>query len=465
MLEFLYILGGCIVGYVVTSQFLKNKKDSNEKEEVVDFEKQLEIKDHDHDLEIKNLNEKNDIHINNLENFHKETLANLKTNHTNNVAQIKAHHEQQINQINNHHQKEINQLNVTIEENKGNKDFFVKEIGKNLKLDVATIVKEANLDTAKFTKQKIAPDIKSIEQAKNKMQEGLTYMNNLSIQTNSLQKEITTLSKVFDSNPHARGEYGQENLRNILERNGMRINVDFVEQKNFKRDEKDFFPDYTIYLPKNESLVADAKAPIKDFKFAMETNDKKEQKEFLKKHAKAVRTYVNQLSSKAYWDDIKSFSPQMVIMYLPADHFLSEAMKIDPEIQQDAMRKKILICTPSSIFAVIKAVQATWNSHTTNENTKKIIEIFKDALGSIATLGVHMGKLQRSISTVGIDFNKVVSSYNSNLIPKAKKIKNYGVDSGKQPIEIIDETKLINKDLKILTKRDLDDPKIMKQVV
>ena len=155
----------------------------------------------------------------------------------------------------------------------------------------------------------------------------------------------------------------------------------------------------------------------------------------------------------------------MVIMYLPADHFLSEAMKIDPEIQQDAMRKKILICTPSSIFAVIKAVQATWNSHTTNENTKKIIEIFKDALGSIATLGVHMGKLQRSISTVGIDFNKVVSSYNSNLIPKAKKIKNYGVDSGKQPIEIIDETKLINKDLKILTKRDLDNPKIMKQVV
>ncbi len=465
MLEFLYIIGGCIAGYAVALQFLKNKYSANNGAEVAELNKQLELKDLDHALEIEKINTVNDLNTTNIKNLHVETVTNLETNHSNNVQQIESHYKDKLDQIGFHHKKETTQLNSIIEEKKGDKDFFVKEIGKNLKVDVAEIVKEANDDTVKFAKQKIAPDIKNIEQAKSKMEEFITFMSNTSIQTTSLQKEITTLSKVFDSNPHARGEYGQESLRNILERNGMTVNNDFAEQKFFKRDEKDFFPDYTIYLPKNETLVADAKAPIKDFKFAMETNDKKEQKEFLKKHAKAVRTYVNQLSSKAYWDNIKSISPQLVIMYLPADHFLSEAMKIDPEIQQDAMRKKVLICTPSSIFAIIKAVQATWNSHNTNENTKKIIEIFRDALGSIATLGVHMSKLQRSSSSVSTDFNKVASSYNGNLIPKAIKIKSYGVDSGKQPIEIINETKLVNKKLKILTKKDLEDPMIMKQVV
>lgn len=481
MLELLYLIGGSIAGYVIAFQFLKNKFSSNNDVEIIELKKQIDLEKQEYLSELKKINEINAINTENINHLHEKEIENLneqivklkndqeketdslEKNYNTNIASKETSHNNYVKQMESHHTKEIDQLNSFIEKIKKEPEFYIKEIGKSLKIDVTNIVKEANGDTLKFAKQTLAPEFKNIEKAKSKIEE---LANTSYIQTSSLQKEIITLSKAFDSNPHTRGEYGQESLRNMLERNGMIINIDFAEQQNMQRDEKELFPDFTIYLPKNETLVADAKAPIKNFKFAMEAEEgSKEQKEQLKKHAKAVRTYMNQLSSKAYWDNIKSISPQMVIMYLPADHFLSEACKLDPDIQQDAMKKNVLICTPISIFSVIKAIQASWNSYNTNENTKKIIEIFKDALGSIATLGVHMSKLQRSINTVSTDFGKVASSYNGNLIPKAKKIQDYGVDSGKQRLEMVNETKLIDKEIKLLTEKDLKNPTIMKEVV
>ena len=459
----LFIIGGASVGYFIAIHKLKNKySDHNELTTEINNlnniiqQKEFEINNNkeSHDKEVTGLKAQ----IINIQNSSEKDIELLKTNHKGFLEQQEIFYEDKLSQQEIHYEDKIK-----------SSEEIVKVIDNKLKLNVSGIIKEANKDTLGFTKQHLKPEFNKIENTHKELNQLVKTVEKVGTKvelgTNSVEQELRTLQKVFDNSPNARGEFGQESLRNLLERNGMVKNIDFEEQKSFKRDEKTHIPDVFIFLPFNKTLPADAKAPIYHIKQAVETATKTEKKEFLKKHAKATRSYMKELSSKAYWDNIKSKGPQFVIMYLPRDQYLEYALEFDPNLLKDAYSNKVLICTPSSMFGVVKTIQHLWAGYQVNENAKKIMEVGRDMLAANATLGEHFSKLIRSAGSLCNNINDAIGSYNHNVIPKGMKMKSLGVESGKKSIEVIDEVNVPIKTPRLITNKDLKGQKIIKQVV
>ena len=275
----------------------------------------------------------------------------------------------------NHHQESIDQLNSVIKEKNDDKENIVKNLTKDFKVSATEVIKEINKDTQDFSKRTFTEDKKVIEEFGNKMENFKKVVDTYELSVNSshksLEKDLKALSKAFDSSPNIRGEFGQENLRNLLESFGLIEHIDFLDQDDFYRDEEKLIPDCIYRIPNNRNLAIDAKAPMFHYKAAMETEDNKISEDFLKKHAAAVRQHMKKLSEKAYWDRIKSHSPQYVIMYIPGEHFYFTALRFDHKLLTDAFRSNVIISCPSLLFGHIKIAANMWSHHNADENIKK----------------------------------------------------------------------------------------------
>lgn len=262
-----------------------------------------------------------------------------------------------------------------------------------------------------------------------------------------LKTETSTLSKALRL-PAAKGRWGEVQLRRLVELAGMLPHCDFIEQAQVENvaGEK-FRPDMIIYLPDDKQIVLDSKVPIKSYLEAQEAQSDAQQMLSLKMYAKNLRLHVKELSGKAYWQQFGK-TPEFVILFLPADPFLSTALEVDPTLMEDAFSQNIVIATPATLMAILLSMAYGWQQATMAERVQDIRKIAQEFYQKFSLLGAELEKLGRQLRLGVGSYNKSVGVLNDTLQPLAKKLsENIGKDPGAVEKTNIIETVVKEKSL------------------
>jgi len=211
----------------------------------------------------------------------------------------------------------------------------------------------------------------------------------------ALQRETRNLVTAL-RRPEVRGQWGEMTLRRLAELAGMVEHCDFVEQVHVAGEDGALRPDMIVNMPDGRQLVVDVKTPLDAYLSAVEAATDEARDAAIKRHAQAVVERVRALSSKAYWSQFER-SPDFVVLFIPGDQFLSAALGEIPTLLEDAIRQHVIIATPSSFVALLKAVAYGWRQNLLAENAARIQELAEDLYKRLAKFGEHMTKIGRSL--------------------------------------------------------------------
>lgn len=254
-----------------------------------------------------------------------------------------------------------------------------------------------------------------------------------------LRRETQTLSQAL-ARPQVRGSYGEVTLRRIIELAGMTAHVDFVEQAQQDSGRR---PDVVVRLPENRVLPIDAKAPLQKYSDAYRESDPERQKALLREFAGSVRSMITDLSRKEYWAGFASEnSLDFVVMFVPGDQFLNAALEQDPELMDYALQKKVLLATPSSLMAILRAVAYGWNQQKVAENAERIRDLGYQLCERVAVFSEHMAALGKSLGGSVGRFNQMVGSWESRVLPTTGKFRELGIDSHKKNADVQELTQI-----------------------
>ena len=237
--------------------------------------------------------------------------------------------------------------------------------------------------------------------------------------------------------PNVRGRWGELTLRRVAELTGMSEHCDFEEQATIDAEGGQLRPDMTIHLPKDVVIPVDAKAPLDAYLDAIAATTEDERRRHFKKHAAAVRERMKTLSLKEYGGQFTN-TPDVTVMFLPSDAFLSAALENDSSILEDAMAKKVVIATPVSLFCLLKSVALGWQQEDIAKNARVISDLGKDLYARIRTLWSHVNDLREGLIDAVDAFDSVVGSLESRVLPGARKFKELGATTGPD-IEMIEQ--------------------------
>jgi DNA recombination protein RmuC len=205
---------------------------------------------------------------------------------------------------------------------------------------------------------------------------------------------------------------------------------DFEEQASVDGDEGRLRPDMVVNLPNGRQLVVDVKTPLDAYLNAVEADTEAERDAALKRHADNVRQRVAELSRKSYWSQFET-SPEFVILFIPGDQFLSEALRRQQDLIEHALHQKVILATPTSLVALLKAVAYGWRQVALEENAKKIQAAGEDLYGRLAAFSGHLAKLGRQLGSSVDSYNEAVGSLERRVLPGARKFREMGVTSKK----------------------------------
>jgi DNA recombination protein RmuC len=231
--------------------------------------------------------------------------------------------------------------------------------------------------------------------------------------------------------PEVRGQWGELTLRRLAELAGMVEHCDFFEQQQVSGEEGQLRPDMIVRMPDSRDIVVDAKTPLDGYLSAVEANDDATRDSELLRHARKVRERVRELSGKAYWSQF-SHAPDFVVMFIPGDQFLSAALDKDKALLEDALRQKVILATPTSLVALLRAVAYGWRQEVLAENADKIRELGEELYNRLATFGQYLGKLGNSLNSSVNHYNKAISSFDARVIPGARKFSEMGISTKKE---------------------------------
>jgi DNA recombination protein RmuC len=231
--------------------------------------------------------------------------------------------------------------------------------------------------------------------------------------------------------PEVRGRWGEITLRRLVELAGMVEHCDFVEQVHTVSDGKIIRPDMVVRMPDHRELVVDVKTPLDAYLTAAEAPDDAQRQLGLERHAKNVRAHIRMLASKAYWQQFEQ-SPEFVILFIPGDQFLSAALNEEPDLIEYALSKQIILATPTSFVALLKAVAYGWRQLSLADNAKEIRVLAEDLYGRLATFVTHMNNVGRQLGRSVENYNKAVGSLERSVLPGARKFVELGVHAKKE---------------------------------
>ncbi len=279
------------------------------------------------------------------------------------------------------------------------------------------------------TLKKFEENVRKLEETRVGAYEGIKeHIKNLSEAQQRWQVEAANLSKAM-RNPNARGRWGEIQLRRVVEMAGMQEHCDFQEQPTFAGADGMLRPDMLVRLPGRRQVVVDAKAPLMAYLEAVECQDDEQGLIKLKQHAQHIRNHVAALAKKSYWDQFDQ-APEFVILFLPGEIFFNAAVSHDPELIQSAIEQRVLLSTPTTLIALLKAIAFGWRQEKLEENSLEISRIGKELYERISIVGSHMARVGGSLGSAVKAYNDAVGSLESRLLVSARRLKDCGVASG-----------------------------------
>ena len=302
---------------------------------------------------------------------------------------------------------------------RSNNDEFLKRAGDTLVKPVAESLKD------------VRDKISELEQTRASAYGSLSeQLKSLALAQASLQTETTKLSTSLSTTKTA-GTWGELQLRRVVELAGMVEHCDFTEQES-AGDQR---PDLVVNLPYGQRIVVDAKAPTDAYREAAGATAPKVRAAKLAEHAAKVRSHVDALVAKAYWEQFQP-SPEFVVLFLPGDQFLAAALEADPALLDRAIRGRVLPVTPSTLVALLKAAAYGWRQESVSKNAEEISDLGRQLYDRIATYLEHFEKVGHGLETATKSYNAAVGSLEGALIPGARKFAELGARGSKELPEI-----------------------------
>jgi DNA recombination protein RmuC len=246
----------------------------------------------------------------------------------------------------------------------------------------------------------------------------------------NLQSETRSLVQAL-RRPEVRGQWGELTLKRLAELAGMVEHCDFYEQESVQTSDGRQRPDMIVRLPGGREIVVDVKTPLDAYLNAVEANDEAIRQQALVRHARNVRQRVNELASKSYWSQFKD-SPDFVVLFIPGDQFLSAALDHDRKLLEDALGQHVILATPTSLVALLRAVAYGWRQEQLTRNAEQIKVVGEELYKRLLTFSSHLDKLGRSLDNSLKHYNSAVGSFDSRILPSAQKFTEMGISSNRE---------------------------------
>lgn len=278
--------------------------------------------------------------------------------------------------------------------------------------------------TLQHVHEQVAELERSREQQFGALGQGLIDVRRVADQ---LRSETATLTGALKTSTHA-GQWGEAELRRVLEASGMLPRVDFTEQVTAtNRDGTGVRPDAVVRLPGGKSLVIDAKAPTANFLAATADGlSDAERATLLSQHAAALRGYVDSLGRKGYWTAFDN-CPELVVCFVPSEALLATALRADPELLDRALSTKVVLASPASLFAMLRATAFAWQQESLTENARDLLALGRDLYDRLGKLGSHTATLGKSLEKSVAAYNSLVGSLETRVLVTARKMQDLGL--------------------------------------
>jgi len=279
--------------------------------------------------------------------------------------------------------------------------------------------------------KKTEEQIQNIEKSRHEAFGSLSSQIKLIHESNQqLQSETRNLVTAL-RRPEVRGQWGELTLKRLAELAGMVEYCDFVEQEQVVEDGKASRPDMIVRMPDERELIVDAKTPLDAYLSAIEAEDAGHRDQYLAQHARNVRKRVDELSKKAYWSQFKH-SPDYVVLFIPGEQFLTAALEQDGKLLEDALQNRVVLATPTTIIALLRAVAFGWRQIAVTENAEKIQELGEQLYKRVTTFVEHLTKVGKNLNNSVNAYNQAIGSLERQVLPGARKFEELGIQSKKQ---------------------------------
>lgn len=249
-----------------------------------------------------------------------------------------------------------------------------------------------------------------------------------------VRSEAARLGNSLRNAPKARGRWGEQALRNVLEQCGLTEHTDFMTEHSIDTDEGRLRPDAIVRVPGNKLLVIDAKVSLNAYQEAFEADDELIRLAALKAHVISMKNHIQTLATKSYQSQFPE-APDYVLMFVPGEHFIAAALEHDPELWDYAFRNRVLLASPTNLVAIARTVAQVWRQDGLATEAREIGKLGGELYDRLAVAAEHMKRVGSGLSSAVDHYNKFVGSFERNVLSAGRRLREKHIEIGKREIE------------------------------